>query len=461
MRNLKKFGQCLGVCFMWGSGLYVTVLSGNAHASDASSMRQSGMVESATDAPRKDLAKWVAQVLERHPELLQAESESRQAEFRVKEAQAARWPQTTFSSNRGRESQHIALTGRTIDYNQQQQYQLKGVLPLLDKGIDAQIQQREALASRADWSLTDVREQLTIRTVELYIEVVRHVRLMELARENLKVHRAYVAQMKDIARIDLGRAADLPMAQSRVALAESALISRIARLESARVQWSAHTGLPAPDLMTGSNTSQLQNLQAATLPETLELAVSNAIESSPQLQKNLADIAAAKGVLASAKAIYHPKINAEARMSAGKNYGSVLGNQNAHYIGIGLDWTLPLNPGRSYANRAAEEGVIGANHARESMSVKLKASVEAQWYTSLASQHYLKAFEQYVSSAEQAVQGYREQFKIGRRSLLDVLNAENELFTARTNVASAQQDIALSSWILLGLRGLASQELGL
>jgi adhesin transport system outer membrane protein len=66
-----------------------------------------------------------------------------------------------------------------------------------------------------------------------------------------------------------------------------------------------------------------------------------------------------------------------------------------------------------------------------------------------------------VESAEQVVSAYSEQFKIGRRSLLDVLNAENELFTARTNATTARTDASLSAWRLLSLRGMLAQYLEL
>jgi len=51
------------------------------------------------------------------------------------------------------------------------------------------------------------------------------------------------------------------------------------------------------------------------------------------------------------------------------------------------------------------------------------------------------------------VESTRNQFKIGRRSLLEVLNAESELFTARSNVESTLQDVKLASWRLYGLQG--------
>ena len=79
----------------------------------------------------------------------------------------------------------------------------------------------------------------------------------------------------------------------------------------------------------------------------------------------------------------------------------------------------------------------------------------------LASQAALTSFKSYVVSAEQVVTAYAEQFKIGKRSLLDVLNAENELFTARSNVSTTQADLSLAAWRLLSQRGLMTQELGL
>ena len=84
---------------------------------------------------------------------------------------------------------------------------------------------------------------------------------------------------------------------------------------------------------------------------------------------------------------------------------------------------------------------------------KVRTAVETQWFELLANQASVNIFQSYVDSSVQVVNAYAEQFKIGRRSLLDVLNAENELFTARTNAMTANTDAALSAWRLLSLRG--------
>jgi adhesin transport system outer membrane protein len=104
--------------------------------------------------------------------------------------------------------------------------------------------------------------------------------------------------------------------------------------------------------------------------------------------------------------------------------------------------------------RAAQETV-------DRQALAVRAMVESQWYEMKAAHASLKSFDAYAEQAELVASAYAEQFKIGRRSLLDVLNAENELFTARSNVTTTQMDLQLARWRLTALRGLLVDELGL
>lgn len=131
----------------------------------------------------------------------------------------------------------------------------------------------------------------------------------------------------------------------------------------------------------------------------------------------------------------------------------MLGRQDDISVGVNLQWVLPLNPGYKYSNRAAREAIQASESAVDSTTYKVRTAVESQWFELLANQASLETFQAYVESSQQVVAAYSEQFKIGRRSLLDVLNAENELFTARTNAMTAISDTSLTSWRLLSLRG--------
>lgn len=411
---------------------------------------QASVAQPAED--RAVLATLVQQVLMRNPQVFQSEAESRAADARFAQAGAAKLPRVSLSGNVGRDQQQLFLNDSNKRYRQSQG-QVRIAMPIYDPNINADLEQRRAQSTSFDWRLVDVREQLMIRTAEIYGELLRQTRLVALAQENLKSHRQYVKQIKDIARSDLGRAADLPAAQARVALAESVLTNRLTRLEAARVQWMQLSG-------TYMHTVT-KPLPAVNLPQALDEIVANAIENSPALQAANADIESARQGVSVSNAAYLPRLIAEHSAKRGFDVGGVQGWQNDRYYGVSMDWSLPNGMVDRYANRSAQEMVLASRHAKDHLQQELRARVEGQWFELLGSAASLKSYNEYVTSTEQMVSAYREQFKIGRRTLLEVLNAENELFTARSNVESARQDMALASWRLVALQGRMRAELGL
>jgi adhesin transport system outer membrane protein len=401
---------------------------------------------------RATLAVMVEQVLQRNPQVFQSEAESRAAEARLSQAGAARLPRVSLNGNVGREHQQLYSTDRDARYRQSQG-QVRIAMPVYDANINADQAQRRAQSTSLDWRLVDVREQLMIRAVDAYGELLRQSRLVGLAQENLKSHRQYVQQIKDIARSDLGRAADLPAAQARVALAESVLTNRLTRLEAARIQWMQLSGTYVHTVT--------EPLPLVNLPQVLDEILADAIDSSPALQAAQADIESAKQGASVAKAAYLPRLVAEHSSRRGFDSGGVQGWQSDRYYGVSMDWMLPNGMVDRHANRAAQEMVLASRHSRDHLQQELRARVEGQWFELLGSAASLKSYNDYAVSAEQMVAAYREQFKIGRRTLLEVLNAENELFTARSNVESTRQDMALASWRLVALQGRMRAELGL
>jgi outer membrane protein, adhesin transport system len=410
----------------------------------------------------KGIRDLVLLVLNRHPDFKKSEFEGYQLMARVGEARAARLPNLVITGSVGQESQKIKETQRTNSFDQQYRLQARLTQPLVDESIVERVRQSRALALAQDWETVSVREQIMLSTVELYAELNREFHLTQLARDNLKLHRTYVAQMKDLARTDIGRASDLPVAQSRVALAESVYTNRLARLEAARVKWRNLSGLPAPEIAVNGGIDWLmRDLAVVSMPNSADEALKDAFENSPQLQKALADVRASGHALSLSRTATLPRVSAEVRTETGNDFSGVQGGQDTWFAGVNFQWNLPVNPGYSYGNRAARQSMKAAESAVDSAIFKVRAAVETQWYDLLASQAALTAYQSYVGSAEKVVEAYDAQFKIGRRSLLDVLNAENELFTARSNVATTQVDLTLASWRLLSLRGLMVYELGL
>ncbi len=407
--------------------------------------------DSAASVPFAVLS-YVRMTLQRHPELLLTEAQSRGAESQAREAQAQRAPKLVLSGNTGFERQKINAAHLTNNY-EQSQAQARMTMPLLDYGLTAQIEQRRHASVGADWKLVDKREDLMLRTLETYTEMLRAHRLLKLSQDNLAMHREYVQQVKAIAKLDLGRAADLPAAMGRVALAESVNTSRLARLEQVRLEFQSLTGL-----------SLVQDLPALTPfapAPTLDDAYQAALKASPALQVARADIESARQGVLLAKAPYRPRVSLDASAKSGRDWGGVKGQQSDLYLGIQAEWTVAAGGAQGHAVQAASEGEVATRYAYEKARDELQLRVSTAWFDFLAHSQSLGSYTDYVNHAEAMVDASRKQFKIGRRSLLDVLNAENELFTARSNKLTSELDQIKSAWRLIGLQGQLAVVLGL
>jgi len=403
-------------------------------------------------SPKVLLAQYVMQTLQQNPQIFQSEAESRAADNRLGEAREGFAPRVTVSGNLARERQEIDTTHSNANFNQISG-QLRMTLPLFDSGLKAQISQRLAASVGSDWRLVDIREQLMLRTIEAYVELVRNTNLVRLAQKNLNTHRQYVSQMKEIALADLGRTSDLPVAIGRVALAEAVLTSRLAKLENARVSWRQLTGVDSP--------LDFVEVPQIKLPETLGVALAHAIESNPVIELALADVETARKGIDLAISPYTPKVNLEMSAKAGNDFGGVVGPQRNAYAGVSFEWNIYSGKSESYATKAANEAVLAAQYGHDRIRNELRARVEQTWYDLQSGDASLRSFEQYARNSELMVEATKNQFKIGRKSLLEVLNAENELFTANSNIESSLQDIKVAAWRLHSLQGYVQAELGL
>lgn len=411
----------------------------------------SAQAESSVQLPGAVLS-YVRMTLQRHPELLLSEAQSRGAESQAREAQAQRTPKLTLSGNAGFDRQKINAASLTNKY-EQSQAQARVSMPLLDHGLTAQIEQRRHASVGADWKLVDKREDLMLRTLETYTEMLRAHRLLKLSQDNLAMHREYVQQVKAIAKLDLGRAADLPAAMGRVALAESVNTTRLARLEQVRLEFQSLTGL--------SQVQDLPGLSSFAPATTLDEAYQAALKASPALQVARADIESARQGVLLAKAPYRPRVSLDASAKSGRDWGGVKGQQSDLYLGVQAEWTVPAGGAYGHAVQVAHEGEVATRYAYEKARDELQLRVSTAWFEFLAHSQSLGSYTDYVNHAEAMVDASRKQFKIGRRSLLDVLNAENELFTARSNKLTSELDQIKSAWRLMALQGQLAVVLGM
>ncbi len=292
----------------------------------------------------------------------------------------------------------------------------------------------------------DTATSLSLDAIIAHIDLLRRRKIYELSEENVAHHRSLVGQAQDRASLGADTAADVTQAQSRLQRALSSLSEAKASLLVAEETYTRLTGLPAAS-----------RLQTVTMPPQLYTASQAVLEkakkSNPKLAAYLQDIRASRAERELADSAFSPALNLE----AGPNYTNLGGTSDRwvysfDVMGV-VRWNI-FNSGADVAERRAASARM-----RESRQVMynfiddLKLDVDSTWVNYLAAQeqynHYSKAIEynKYTRTA------YIEQFQIGKRSILDVLDTESELYNSATQAETARGNILVGAYRLSALTG--------
>ena len=292
----------------------------------------------------------------------------------------------------------------------------------------------------------DTATSLSLDAIIAHIDLLRRRKIYELSEENVAHHKSLVGQAQDRASLGADTAADVTQAQSRLQRALSSLSEAKASLLVAEETYTRLTGLPAAS-----------RLQAVTMPPQLYTASQAVLEkakkSNPKLAAYFQDIRASRAERELADSAFSPTLNLE----AGPNYTNLGGTSDRwvysfDVMGV-VRWNI-FNSGADVAERrAASARMRQSRQVMYNFIDDLKLDVDSTWVNYLAAQeqynHYSKAIEynKYTRTA------YIEQFQIGKRSILDVLDTESELYNSATQAETARGNILVGAYRLSALTG--------
>ncbi len=284
-----------------------------------------------------------------------------------------------------------------------------------------------------------VSEDTALEASRAYIDVLRYRKLVELAEDNYVQHRYAFDQLQSKVKAGVGRGVDSEQANARLALADSNLTTEVANLHDVAARYLRVVGdapaaqqAPLRAVLEKGATGSSANVTAQALARNPN--ISAAVENLRSVES------AAKG----RESAFQPKLEARARSAFGKNLDGTVGQRRDATGELVLNWNL-FNGGsdqarvRQYAdliNQAADQRDKACRDVRQTISIAYND------ITKLRDQ--LQALDRNVLAIEKARDAYRQQFDIGQRSLLDLLNAENELYTAKRAYANADSDLQLA-----------------
>lgn len=288
------------------------------------------------------------------------------------------------------------------------------------------------------FEFVDAAEQIALEASRAYIDVLRYRRLVELAEENFVQHQSAFNQIQSRFKAGVGRGVDLEQAGARVALAESNLNTEISNLYDVSTRYQRIVGEVPPENLPSPG--EFRN----GVPASVNEAADEAIRRSPAISASIEALRAARSLASIRESAYQPRVEARLRAGAGKNFDGVRDQRNDTTAEVVLNWNL-FNGGADRA-RVRQQ----ANLVNQAADLRDQACRDARQTVAIAFNDTRKLVDQLLFldrntlAISKARDAYRQQFDIGQRSLLDLLNSENELYTAQRSYANAEFDLSLA-----------------
>ncbi len=309
-----------------------------------------------------------------------------------------------------------------------------------------EIERQKARVSSAANRVFENAENIALDAVGAYLEVIRQRELFALSKQNVDFHKQILTKLQQRQASGAGTMADVSQTRARLARSEATLAQTANDLGDAESFYTRVTGQFPGELNRPA-------FPADALPQNLDDAVKLATHAAPAVRSAETDVDVQDAEIGLAEASFYPKVNIEAE----SGYNDDANGRETY----GYDSRVMLrgrwNLFRGGIDRAArQEAVFKMHQAREQRSRVVNESVEESrrsWFSYQSSAQRVGQLKNAVQDLKDTRNAYEQQFNIGQRTLLDLLDAENELFTARGQLVSADVNQLISGYRLLASTG--------
>ncbi len=285
------------------------------------------------------------------------------------------------------------------------------------------------------FELQNVMQNTTLDFVRNYVDILRFRDMANFAKENYAFHKQYASKIKQ--RVDAGvaRRVDLEQAQGRLALAEANLLTEATNLHDATARIQRVLGSLPP------KTLEKLNLDQTAIDGSAVQALKLAYAGNPSLMAAIEDIQASEKSIKAKEAKYLPRFDLQLR----KNIDTTNDGRNSAYAADAMELMMNYNIFNGLSDKAAVNQAVEllerSNDLRDKACIDTRQVVTIAYNDIKQLRNQLEYRAQHRGSIESAREAYQKQFDIGQRTLLDLLDTENEYFQARRAEANVGYDM--------------------
>ncbi len=390
----------------------------------------------------------VNRTVQTNPNVLASEKIQRAAVEGVEQARAGYFPTLDFSASYGREkTDNITLPGLENTL-WRRQLSLQARQMIFDGLLTPhEVARNKSRANADSFQALGSAEDAGLQATQAYIDVLRNRKIVRIARQNLSAHQRTYDMVRKRSESGISRKADISQAEGRLALAKANLVAAQSNLRDSLTAFHRVTGMDARTL------TRVKSPGNNVLPKNEHQAVHAALENHPILKAAMSDVEEANAQHQVAKAANYPRLDAVLAANDDRDIDGIPGHNKDYVAMLQLQYNI-FNGGADFARQRetaylTQQAVEVRNNARRQVIENMKLA----WNALVSSRQRLGQLRQHEISSGQVVKAYRQQFQLGKRTLLDLLDSENESFTAQTEYVNGQNEVLLSKYRVLNAMG--------
>lgn len=313
--------------------------------------------------------------------------------------------------------------------------------------VSSEVDRQSARLESINHRLREIAEETALEAARSYLDILKRESLVEQAKNTLLTHVRIFEQIKRRSESGIGTIASIKQAEGRLALAEVNVLSAENNLLDAASSFERVTGQkPGTDLEDPS-------IEESMIPETFEQALERAYAKHPTLKLAASDVKAARAQYEAARSLMFPTFNLEVNRTWNHNIDGNEGRNEDLTAMIRMRYNI-YNGGADKARiRQTRHQIDEARNIQSDAARQTLQSLDLSWNAYEILGRQLDYLEQHVTSTESTRDSYLKQFNIGQRSLLDLLDTENEVFSSQNAFNEAIYDHMLAQYRLLNGTG--------
>ncbi|MDR1888688.1 MAG: TolC family outer membrane protein [Zoogloeaceae bacterium] len=376
---------------------------------------------------------------------------------RLPQARAQLLPNLSLSGSKSKNTTEQTSQAQFGTYTNEYDYDSHNYVlalrqPLFRPHTLALYAQSKAQVRSADATLEQAFQEIAVRVCSAYFDVLLAQAEVDVNEAQQEAYRSRMDYAQKAFIAGSGTRTDIDEARSRLDLAEAQASELQYHLEYLQDTLAAIVGRRLTPLATLS--PERLPLQPPD-PARLEEWVQTAENINPQLKSLRADVEAAEKEIWKARAGHLPTADLIAQRSKSESENNTsIGNQYDTRM-IGVQISIPLFSG-GYVNSSVRQAIAELEKQRQQLEAArrdIRLQVKKEFDAATQGIHWVSAYTQAVKSAEQTLYSTRKGFQAGTRNNLDILNAEQNLATARRDLYRSRYQYILARLKLLALVG--------